>query len=420
MFKRCQMKIKIMVLAVFLCFLLFPAAVFSSDITFGKNNEMYVDGKLFMPVHAWAANMKDADRLQKMGINVLYGIDNTALAWKDISPESLEFTKKTLDELAKRKMYGILFIHAWWDEDLKRRGTMKEPGELIKMFKDHPALLGWHISTEADMGMGKKEKTWKPKQAGTPQDLEMKYKTVKEADPKHPVVLMVSGGQTLAKDRNFGWTLPTPEDWYFSAARWCDILYVDTFPVCSNYVKDLKMVADSVDKIKKYSKGVKSLWSASDAGDRKRWSKNAPAPSGKQIKCELWMSLIHGAHGLGFDYTGFNPFASIRIDPQAEELLAAAVKEVQTLKEPLLLGETAAEVKVISNGQGKVDLLAKRYNNKLYIFCVNVEAEKCSAEVTNTGGKSAEAVNEGRTVPLKAGSFVDTFEAYAVHLYIVE
>ncbi|HUT60828.1 MAG TPA: hypothetical protein VNA25_23525 [Phycisphaerae bacterium] len=398
------------------------------EVTLGKHHEMLIDGKLFLPVHAWAVADKDLDRLKAMGVNVALLCGDAGMGWHNIDANMLARVKLWLGRVHQRGMYAGLTVSAWWASP-QRRGTLAGKGveAYIEKFKDHPALLLWQISVEEDMGIGKKKlqaegvNEWRPRPNATAKDLAERYRVVKKADPKHPVLVMYSGGQMLAADRKFGWTLPTPEKFYYETAKHADILYHDLFPVANNTANDLKQIADATKLLVKYTRGRKHLWVAVDAGDRKRWTTKSHAPTGEEIRCELWQAIVHGAHGLGFDYTGFNPWASIRMSADGEKGLTAAVKQIEQLKAPILLGRVEHALQVTSAGDGKVDATLRRHGGKTYIFAVNVEAKPCEATIKPlepklTAGK-AKVLGEDRTVDINGGKIKDRFDARAVHLY---
>jgi len=390
---------------------------------------MRVGKDLFLPVHGWAVATSDLPRLAAMGVNVAYLSGDGDMTWSDVSDKSLGELKTFLDECAKNKMYGILSVEAWF-RNPARRGTMKDKtlADFMARFKDHPALLGWHISLEEDMGRGRRgtdangAPAWQPTTQGTTDNIEQRYREVKKADASHPVLVMYSGGQMLAADRKFNWTLPTPESWYLETSKHCDILYLDLFPVANNTADDIKQIADATDLLAKYGQGKKHLWVAVDAGDRKRWTTKSHAPTADEIRCELWQAIVHGAHGLGFDFTGFNPYQSIRMDPNAEKGLAASLQQIQELKEPILLGRTEKTVTAKSSGDAKVDATLREWKGKTYVFAVNVLVKPGRAEITlpSTKADKAKVLGEDRTVPIAAGRIEDAFDARAVHLYEIE
>ena len=407
-----------------------PSAAEGAEVAFGKNHEMIVDGKLFLPVHAWAGATEDLDRLKAMGVNLILGFGDASMSWKAISDKSIAEMKRSLDECRKRNMYGAIIVSSWWAKP-ENRGIMKDKtlADYMRLFKDHPALLGWQISVEDDMGLGRAKRKklgvdhWMPRPGGKPEDLKMRYETVKKADPKRPVIIMHSGGQVISGLRGFGWTVPTPEKWYFEASQHCEILYHDLFPVANNTANDLKQIADATRLLKKYSRGKKHLWVAVDAGDRKRWTTKSHAPTAKEIRNELWQAIINGAHGLGFDYTSWKPtWASIRMDPAAEKQLGPEMATIQSLKEPILLGESTTLALTSTSDKGEVEVLLRKHKDKLYVFATNVQPQACKAEFNIQGLKATKAtvIGETRSVEIAGGKFSDPFDSHAVHLYEIE
>ena len=402
----------------------------AAKVTFGPRHEMRVDGKLFLPVHAWAASMADLDRLKAMGVNLVLGLADGSMSWKPISEETIATTKTYLDELHKRQMYGMILISSWWG-DAEKRGSYKDKPLAAYMahFKDHPALLGWQVSSEEDMGLGRGKRKelglegWAAKPNASAEDIRKRCEEVKKIDPDHPVEVMYSGAQMLAEMRKFTWTTPTPAAFYAETSKSADILYHDLFPVANNLAEDLKQIADATVLLRGIGQGRKHLWVAVDAGDRKRWSTKSHAPTGHEIRNELWQALVEGAHGLGFDFTSWKPtWASIRMSEEGEKGLTAALKEIEGLKEVILLGEVPTGGRVETPGKGEIRTALRRWKGKLYVFAVNVQPAADQATITVPDAKDAPAVvlGEDRTVPLKGGKIVDAFEAYAVHLYVIE
>lgn len=400
-----------------------------AEVTFGPRHEMYVDGKLFLPVHAWAGAMKDLDRLKGHGVNVVLGLGDCSMSWKPISDETLKTTQRFLDELHRRDMYGAIIISAWWSKPANR-GILKDKplSAYINRFKDHPALLAWQVSSEDDMGLGRKARKeqgiegWAPRPNATAKDVIARCKEVKAIDPDHPVVVMFSGGQILAADRKFTWTVPTPKQFYVEVSKHADIVYHDLFPVANNTADDLRQIADATDLLRDYSLG-KHLWVAVDAGDRKRWSTKSHAPTGKEIRNELWQALNNRAHGVGFDYTSWKPtWASIRMSEDGEKGLTAAVKEIESLKGPILRGTWPVGTRVARQGEGMLCVKVRRFEGASYVFAVNIKPEAVQATITvrKLGNRTAKVIGEDRSVPVENDKIRDAFEGYAVHLYEIE
>ncbi|NQT41593.1 MAG: hypothetical protein HQ581_29155, partial [Planctomycetes bacterium] len=63
-------------------------------------------------------------------------------------------------------------------------------------------------------------------------------------------------------------------------------------------------------------------------------------------------------------------------------------------------------------------------DGRLYVFAVNYDERLKQAEATITveglpPGREVEVVDEGRTITTRAGSFSDSFDPLAVHIYRV-
>lgn len=91
--------------------------------------------------------------------------------------------------------------------------------------------------------------------------------------------------------------------------------------------------------------------------------------------------------------------------------------------DPAILGEACEISPTIESSSGvKLDLLARKSGNALYVFAVNYDERRKPAEATiKVAGLPAEAsvevVDEGRTLRSAEGAFRDNFAPLAVHVY---
>ena len=69
--------------------------------------------------------------------------------------------------------------------------------------------------------------------------------------------------------------------------------------------------------------------------------------------------------------------------------------------------------------------MAKRQGDRLYVFAVNYDERQVGSKATITieglpSGAEVTVIDEGRSIRSGAGSFTDTFEPLAVHIYRLE
>jgi hypothetical protein len=135
-----------------------------------------------------------------------------------------------------------------------------------------------------------------------------------------------------------------------------------------------------------------------------------------------FQSIIKGANGIVYWGTHYTPRDSdCWID------LKRVVKEVADLAGPL--AERAADVAIEADyhEMGRsvddgVQILAKLYNGKLYVFTCNADKNPCKATLSGFGGwKTCAVLNEDRqALPLADGTVTDGWKPFDVHVYVFE
>ncbi len=77
---------------------------------------------------------------------------------------------------------------------------------------------------------------------------------------------------------------------------------------------------------------------------------------------------------------------------------------------------------VSTEGDVKLAVLAREHNGQLYLFAVNYDQRQVKAEARVAveglpAGAEVAVIDEDRTIRSEAGSFADSFEPLAVHIY---
>ena len=113
--------------------------------------------------------------------------------------------------------------------------------------------------------------------------------------------------------------------------------------------------------------------------------------------------------------------------------MAKFVDKITRLTQVVLGPETPVHVTEDANTRGKrVDIMVRERGGVIYVFAVRVtepeteydevfEPESLSVTFSIGAVNDAEAqvFDEDRTVPVRAGTFTDTFERNAVHIYVI-
>ena len=124
------------------------------------------------------------------------------------------------------------------------------------------------------------------------------------------------------------------------------------------------------------------------------------------VRAESWLSLVGGAHGLGFFPIGWTGDVS--------GALAQMGHDVEALG-PVLLAPVAPVT-----ADAPVEATARSYGGAFYVFAVNPTYATVNATIRAPGldGRPLQVLGESRTVTPKDGSFSDGFAPLAVHLYL--
>jgi hypothetical protein len=215
---------------------------------------------------------------------------------------------------------------------------------------------------------------------------------------------------------------------YPEYSKGADILSYDIYPVNSGYPEvqgNLYYVPDGVDNLREWSNYKKPVWCWIECTKINDRGHTARKPTVAEVKSEVWMALIHGATGFGYfcHEFGQNPKSNAPLsDPDMLAGMNAINMEVHNLAAVLNSPSVPSAASVTSSpAEVPVDIMVKQHEGATYVFAVAMRKGTTTASITLRGGKTAEALGEGRDLELKLkdGVFEDTFEDNAVHLYKV-
>jgi hypothetical protein len=255
-----------------------------------------------------------------------------------------------------------------------------------------------------------------------PEKIVESYNRIRAADPSRPVMLNL--GQGVAWDAWIGRGVRTnhPED-YAEYAKGCDIASFDIYPVVQDNAQvagKLWLVAYGVERLKQWDQG-RPVWNCIECTHIQNKDHKATP---QQVRCEVWMSLIHGSRGLIYFVHEWQP----RFDESAllsdPEMLAAVSRINHQIGElaPVLNSPTVADgAKVTpSNTAVPVATMVKRHGGAVYVFAVAMRDGQTRARFSVqglSGQRAVEVLGEDRTLESKGGGFEDDFQPWDVHLY---
>ncbi len=351
--------------------------------------------KDFFPIGLWLQNPAKAPRYREAGFNLYVGL------WQGPTDEQLTLLKKA----------GMPVICS--------------QNERALAHLDNPIIVGWMHQDEPDnaQSLGKGKGYGPPV---IPEEVVHRYERMRSVDPSRPVLLNL--GQGVAWDNWHGRGVRTrhPED-YPLYLKGCDIASFDIYPVTHRSEEvsgNLYYVARGVQRLVNWTGGKKPVWNCIEC-TRINHPTNQPTPH--QVRCEVWMAIIHGSTGLIYFVHEWQPTFNESALLSDSAMLAAVTRinqRIQTLAPVLNSPSVSNGVAVVSrNDEVPIATMMKRHEGKTYVFAVTMREGRTQAEFVAqgiAGPQSVKVLDEDRTLESKDGRFTDSFEPWDVHLYQID
>ena len=348
----------------------------------------------FFPIAVWLQSPHNAPKYKAAGFNTYVGL------WQG----------PTEQQLAQLKTSGMKVICSQNKVGIEHL--------------DDPTIIGWMHGDEPDNAQSLRNgKGYGP--PIPPEKIVDDYEKIVAANPSRPVLLNL--GQGVAWDRWHGRGVRTnhPED-YPKYVKGGDIISFDIYPAAHDRPQvagKLWYVPKGVERLVNWTQGEKIVWNCIECT---RINNPNSKATPKQVKCEVWMSLIHGSMGLIYFVHEWQPKfneAALLSDNEMLEAVTAINKQIHELA-PMLNSPTIHDaVKVTSqNQQVPIATIVKQYGEALYIFAVAMRngTTKANFDIKSLQNEHAvKVLGENRAIELKSGSFSDTFTNWDVHLYML-
>jgi hypothetical protein len=351
-------------------------------------------GKDFFPIAVWLQDPPHAARYKAAGFNLYIGL------WRG----------PTEEQLAQLKAAGMRVICG--------------QNEVALRHLDDPTIAGWMHGDEPDnaqsLGTGKGYGPPVP-----PAEIVASYERIRAADPSRPVLLNL--GQGVAWDGWHGRGVRTnhPED-YPEYVKGCDIASFDIYPVAHDRPQvtgKLWYVAYGVERLKRWA-GDRPVWNCIECTRIQNKAQRKATPH--QVRCEVWMSIIHGSMGLIYFVHEWQPKfdeSALLTDRQMYQAVSQINHQIAELA-PVLNSPTVTRVVRVesSNEDIPIATMAKKHGGALYLFTVGMRDGRTQARFTMpglAGRKAVEVLGENRTLESNDGVFTDDFAPWDVHLYRV-
>jgi hypothetical protein len=345
----------------------------------------------FFPLAVWLQNPSRAEQFRQAGFNVYIGL------WKG----------PTENQLSQLKAAGMKVIC--------------DQNEVALRNLEDPTIIGWMHGDEPDNAQALKEGDGYGPPI-LPSKIVEDYQAIKKPDPSRPVLLNL--GQGVAWDNYIGRGVRRnhPED-YPEYVKGCDIASFDIYPAVHRdpeIAGNLWYVGRGVERLIEWSK-PRTVWNCLECThisnvDRK--------PTPHEVRCEAWMSIIHGSRGLIYFIHQFKPVfreAALLDDPEMLRAVTNLNHQITDLA-PVINSPTIADaVHVVTEpDDAPIATMLKKHGETTYLFAVGMRNQKTEATFQiydMTGQIKVNVIGEDRSLTANNGSFQDVFEPWDVHLY---
>ena len=346
------------------------------------------------PLAVWLQAPANAERYRQAGFNTYVGL------WEG----------PTEAQLTTLKQAGM---HVICDQN-----------EVALRLRDEVGIMGWTHGDEPDNAQSRGARLGFGDPI-SPEKIVENYLRMKKADASRPVLLNL--GQGVAWDGWYGRgrRKNRPED-YPLYLRGCDIASFDIYPAVHRSPEvagKLWFVARGVERLVQWTGGEKRVWNCLECT---RISNPDRKPTPHEVRCEAWMSLIHGSRGLIYFVHQFKPKfieAGLLAEPEMFAAVTALNRQITQLA-PVLNSLTIPKAATVQseNQAAPIAVMGKRHEGATYLFAVGMRESTTTATFAVEGiegEKTIEVLGEQRTVVAKAGTFTDRFGPWDVHLYRV-
>jgi hypothetical protein len=335
------------------------------------------------PIAVWLQSPARAAAYKEIGINLMVGL------WKG----------PTAEQLTALAEAGMPVMCAQSEFGLAAAGN--------------PIIRGWTLRDEPDNAQSKPGGGYGPCIA--PSAMVEQYRRWKEADPTRPVYLNLGQGVVNQTYKGRGPECARHDEHYPEYARAADIVSFDVYPVNSGY--PLWWTGDGVERLRKWAGYQKPVWNWIEASA----IRGGERPSPRQIRAQVWMSIIHGSLGIGYFCHQFQPRSDEAAPLHHEETrraLAAINAQVKSVAGALNTPTVGNGVTVET--KAPVDTMLKRHGGATYLFAMGARPggpASATFRLRGCGDTEVAVMGEDRTIRAQGGVFADRFEEYEVHLY---
>jgi hypothetical protein len=258
-----------------------------------------------------------------------------------------------------------------------------------------------------------------------PEECMKEYRAIKAADPSRPVFMTLTGNFHPHFKK---WSEQERTSLYPKYVEATDVVGYDIYPIYGwNKPEWLHLGHEATRLLVDMAPGqpvyawIETSKGGQWTGPLERQNDVTPA----HIRAEVWMSICRGATAIGYFTHVWKPSYKQFGVPEENRRAIREINEQITRLAPAILGAPPrCPVTIDAPDSVKLDVMAKRLDGARYVFAVNYDERLRPAKATVRvpglpAGTSVVVVDEDRTLRSAAGSFSDSFEPLAVHIYRV-
>jgi hypothetical protein len=352
----------------------------------------------FFPIAVWLQPPQKAQQYLAAGFNTYVGL------WNGPTEEQLALLKKI----------GMKVVC--------RQNTVG-----LKHLQDQ-TIIGWNHGDEPDNAQSLGHGRYGP--PIPPDKIIAEYQQMQALDPTRPVILNL--GQGVAWDAWTGRGARTGHlDDYPRYLQGCDIASFDIYPAAATspqVSQKLYLVGKGVQRLVDWGGTNRIVWNCIECTHIDNLGTMATP---RQVRAEVWMSLIHGSRGLIYFVHEWKPRFNESALLSNPEMLAAVTainrqiaRLASVLNSPAI--ENGARVSCPASSTTEsvpIAIMEKHENQALYLFAVQQYGHSATAEFSIKNASNLETVDvlgENRTLTATNGAFSDAFQPWAVHLYRIK
>jgi hypothetical protein len=344
----------------------------------------------YFPIGVWLQLPADAAAYRRVGVNLYVNL------WKGPSD----------DDLSALAGAGMRVICEQNAVGLRHRGD--------------PTIVGWFLHGDPDIELSEGARI--TRSTVDPETILRAYRDTGARDPARPLFLLLGRGVAWDDDPQRGPRAHHPED-YDTYVRGGDLLGFQLYPM-NDYDEpihgDLSYLGRGVDRLRAWAANAKPVWAWIETTRIHPYSAGQPTPA--QVRCEVWLALIHGAEGIVYFCHSFVPTPeddrALLDDPAMLAAVGAIDAQIASLA-PVLHQPPIADGPVVRSGDAAlpIDSVAKRWGGATYVFAAALRAGATTADFSVPPGSVVEVLGEGRTLAADGGRCSDRFDGFGVHLY---